>query len=754
MLIFVILVFSLADAGTAQTWEKMNGPYGGEIAALCVGQTDTVYAGTHSGLYRTTNGGETWTVITPNIYVVGIVAGEPGELYVAEGAEIIKSTDDGENWQVLLSIGEVQALIRTPLGLLYAGTKHNGIFRSSDHGLSWQLINAGLPAVTYSVVCIYSLAAGTSGDLYAGTESGVFRSTDNGNYWFPANDNLQESQIRSLLVTSDGTVFAGTRDQGIYRSTDNGQNWQEVLYNASHPWILTLVTNSDGDVFAGTDGGGIYRSTDNGDTWQPTNDGLYQDRIRVIAISDNGRIYAGSLGNGVFYSDSNGSDWLNATTGIPIGTGIREICIGPEGSVYAGGTAGLFRSDDSGQNWVDINNYDLFSQTISDVITDENGNVYIAGDRIYYSTDHGNSWSDISSDLPEGSAVSLALHKDGYLFAGLYQCGVYRSSNNGQDWENINDDNYLTYMPKIDIHPDGTVFAISGHVYYSHDYGNTWEGYIEGEATCASAKNIAIGNAGYIYINVGDGYFSCAVLDRSADGAQTWTTILGDAYPISDITPGTANDLYVAAHGRLYCSRNHGDSWEDISGSLSLYGSAVASFINRIVLVSTSDGIYRCDLKVNDDAYQNDTDDDGWGDVCDNCPSTANEDQADSDADGVGDLCDLCPGFDDRLDTDNDNIPDHCDNCLGTYNPTQADYDGDGVGNACGYACGDVTAEGAVDVGDAIFLINYIFKNGLAPDPLCFGDATGDGRCNVADAVYVIIHIFNSGPAPVEPCCP
>jgi photosystem II stability/assembly factor-like uncharacterized protein len=627
------------------------------------------------------------------------------------------------------------------------------MYRSADNGQSWQQVNNGLPADDYSIIAdIYSLASGTTGDLYAGTRDGVFRSTDNGNNWFPANDNLQETQIRSLVVTADGAVFAGTRTRGIYRSTDNGQTWQEVLYNVSHPRILALATNSDGDIFAGTDGGGIYRSSDNGDSWQSINTGINNSRINSLSARDNGRIYAGSLGNGVFYSDDDGNGWTRATTGIPVGTGMREICIGPEGTVYAGGAAGVFRSDDSGHNWVDINHYGPFSQTISDVITDENGNVYLAGDRIYYSTDHGDSWSDVSSSLPEGTVSSLAFHKDGYLFARIWEYGIYRSSDNGQNWLNV-----CSYGgSKIEIHPDGTVFANAYcDVIYSYNFGNSWEGYSGVSVTCGSVMDIAIGNAGTVYVNRGDGYFSCAGLWRSVDYGQTWDMILPESYPIGDICPGAANDLYVVAEGRLYCSRNLGDSWEDINDSLPLlYGSTIAAFANRVVLASTPDGLYRCDLKVYDDAYQNDMDSDGWKDVCDNCPETANEDQGDSDADGIGDLCDLCPGFDDKIDDDDDNIPDHCDNCPGSYNPTQADYDGDGAGNACSYSCGDVTAEGTVDVGDAVFLINYIFKSGLGPDPVCSGDVNGDGRCNVGDPVYLIAYMFNGGLAPVAPCCP
>ncbi|MCP4569567.1 MAG: hypothetical protein GY841_18475 [FCB group bacterium] len=68
--------------------------------------------------------------------------------------------------------------------------------------------------------------------------------------------------------------------------------------------------------------------------------------------------------------------------------------------------------------------------------------------------------------------------------------------------------------------------------------------------------------------------------------------------------------------------------------------------------------------------------------------------------------------------------------------------------------CGDANGDGPLNVGDAVYLINYVFKNGAAPNPLCSGDANGDGSINVGDAVYMINYVFKSGNPPIEPCCP
>ncbi len=156
----------------------------------------------------------------------------------------------------------------------------------------------------------------------------------------------------------------------------------------------------------------------------------------------------------------------------------------------------------------------------------------------------------------------------------------------------------------------------------------------------------------------------------------------------------------------------------------------------------------------NSNPTQADIDSDGYGDACDNCPGTSNSDQADADNDGIGDACDTC------TDTDGDGFgnpgfpANTCgeDNCPYTYNPDQTDTDGDGQGDICELdVCGDADNNGEITIGDAIRVINYVFKGGTPPEPLEAGDANCSGSVDVGDVVYLINYIFASGPAP---CCP
>ncbi|MCP4570453.1 MAG: hypothetical protein GY841_22955, partial [FCB group bacterium] len=74
--------------------------------------------------------------------------------------------------------------------------------------------------------------------------------------------------------------------------------------------------------------------------------------------------------------------------------------------------------------------------------------------------------------------------------------------------------------------------------------------------------------------------------------------------------------------------------------------------------------------------------------------------------------------------------------------------------NSANPACGDANGDGAINIGDPVYIINYVFKSGPASDPLCVSDANGDDAVNIGDPVYLINYIFKDGDPPIEPCCP
>ena len=65
---------------------------------------------------------------------------------------------------------------------------------------------------------------------------------------------------------------------------------------------------------------------------------------------------------------------------------------------------------------------------------------------------------------------------------------------------------------------------------------------------------------------------------------------------------------------------------------------------------------------------------------------------------------------------------------------------------------GDVNTDGVIELGDVVYLINYLFKGGPPPDPLWTGDVNCDGVIDIGDVVYLINYLFKGGPPPCDHC--
>jgi hypothetical protein len=86
-----------------------------------------------------------------------------------------------------------------------------------------------------------------------------------------------------------------------------------------------------------------------------------------------------------------------------------------------------------------------------------------------------------------------------------------------------------------------------------------------------------------------------------------------------------------------------------------------------------------------------------------------------------------------------------------TSYPTYQDWIGgeaEAIVTTLPYICGDVTCDGEVDIADVMYLINYLFIGGSAPNPLVAGDANSDGAVDVADVMYLINYLFIGGSPP------
>jgi photosystem II stability/assembly factor-like uncharacterized protein len=270
-----------------------NDPYGAEwitanissnISTIVQLATDGIdlYAATYGyGIVFSSDGGFFWDnrsegLIKGNVNALVSL----GSTVVAGGnSGIFRSTDQGNTWSAtnfLPSPNYYVTMLATLGNTFYATTVGAGIFRSDDNGLTWSASNTGL-----STLLVYSITT-QANHIYLGTDNGVFVSTDYGLTW--ASAGLQGNYINNILV-KDKTLFATTIYTGLFRSFNEGNSWNSIRDKIPDANITSLAT-LNGKVYAGA-GSGLYVSVDEGETWSAPTSVLLNKSIREVVANGN-----------------------------------------------------------------------------------------------------------------------------------------------------------------------------------------------------------------------------------------------------------------------------------------------------------------------------------------------------------------------------------------------------------------------------------------------------------------------------------
>ena len=264
---------------------------------------------------------------------------------------LLGSRDGGRRWTVagrgFLSRASRKAVFdpKDPTRILAGSFNGGGLYMSRDDGNSWERHVFGSPSV-YVWTCAVDPA---SGAIYAGTRGeGLWRSTDDGAH-FTRIDGGTMPQVRTIAFDSarPGRILVGG-NTGVWRSTDGGATFKKT---ATQFALSLSIDPADPDViYVATQTVGIYKSTDGGLTFTPRNTGLTFQRMSrsgVVAIDprNSATLYAGTEGGGVFKSVDAGATWSAANDGLTDLTvyGLTLDAIQPD-VLYVAGPHGVYRS--------------------------------------------------------------------------------------------------------------------------------------------------------------------------------------------------------------------------------------------------------------------------------------------------------------------------------------------------------------------------------------------------------------------------
>jgi len=267
---FILLsLISLSINANAQ-WTACNNPSGTLPFSLEI-YKDTIYLGTvGSGIYRSIDGGNSWTEINNGITSMQIwtVNHIGNTLFASSTAgKVFKSIDGGNNW-VLSNTGISPTTIVRKFasfsGKIFATTSNTGVIISSDNGSTWIQHNTGIGGLVSEPLLV------VENDLFVGVNQQVYKYDVGNQNWINKSNGLPNNSVGSFTYIKDNlqniTLFEGNANSNdVSKSINGGDNWiiaDNGLPNVGVWSLLGISTN----VFAGNDYG-VYQTTDQGANW-------------------------------------------------------------------------------------------------------------------------------------------------------------------------------------------------------------------------------------------------------------------------------------------------------------------------------------------------------------------------------------------------------------------------------------------------------------------------------------------------------
>jgi len=331
----------------AATWSK-QGSFDGTCLSLAADPVnpDVVYAGTYTGVLKSTNAGVTWiTCAVPGTYIYGLMvhSGSPSIVYAAGKMTygsygvmaFFKSTNAGLTWTGTplhtVNNGGSFSMAGDPtypntlyIGGIIQGTPNTAkVFKTTNAGSTFSDISADISPGGYQINALTVHHANPS-ILYATTfYEGLFRTTNGGSSWTLV---LPGGFLSCLATThaSAAIAYAG-KDTLIYKSTDSGATWfvpgsgYGGVYKLSRS--LAAAQSSPSVVYTGANRG-VFKTTNAGSIWSASNQGMTLANITNFsnAPSSPNIIYTEFAGVGVHKTTNSGGNWQQLPTPLDCGS--------------------------------------------------------------------------------------------------------------------------------------------------------------------------------------------------------------------------------------------------------------------------------------------------------------------------------------------------------------------------------------------------------------------------------------------------
>lgn len=558
-----------------------SGGGAGRINCIAFNPTNTniMWAGSPGGgLWKSTNGGASWTTNTDQFTTLGVsaIAIDPNDVSVmyigtgdrdandTYGVGVLRSTNGGSTWNATGLTHTLQNFVTIARILVVPGSGNvvlcassAGIYKSTDFGSSWsQKISGSFKDMAFmpgNPTVVYAAAGGT-----------IYKSTNTGETWTALSPGFTSSAVNRIAIgvtphnprcvyalcsNASGSVF-----YGLYRSLDTGSTWS---LRSSSPNIL-------GGASAGNDTRG---------------QGWY-DLAIAVNPNDSNDVFIGGINS--WRSTNGGTNWTCKTmwytgTSLPYIHADQHAMEYKPGTtqLYAGNDGGVFTTTNGGTNWSDLSNGLQIMQfyRISHAATSA---TFAMGGAQDNGTNRFNnsSWAQVYGG--DGMDNAIDFTDANVLYASSQYGNFGRSTNGGGSWTTVTPsgqaDNGAWVTPIIiDPTASQTIVTAYSNVFRSTNRGTNWStigsGFLTSKATVlamtpANASHIVVANSSQLY--------------RTTNGGTAWTNIKGTLPSNINrvaIHPTRPDTMWVvmgawSAGNKVYMTTNGGTTWTNMTGSL------------------------------------------------------------------------------------------------------------------------------------------------------------------------------------------
>jgi photosystem II stability/assembly factor-like uncharacterized protein len=597
--------------------------------------TNSVLSFTGHGVLKSTDAGASWTLLGADVFdrhtisQIVVAPDDPNTVYVAVGGSgthglagntgIWRSTDGGATWTnttaaitTTASFSDVEIDPTHPETLYAAvgsfrGSVANGVYKSTDGGNTW-LVAGNFPMdardgrITVAITPSnpQTLYASISASGQAGTSLGrlvaILKSTDGGDTWtaLPNPPDLGGNGWYGLPLavdpTNPNTLYASAGGNPIVESNNGGLTWFSLVVgadgNGPHTDHHAFAFDASGHLLDGNDGG-IWRLDDPRSAslhWTDLNTNLQLTQFIGIAVNPTNPtiVYGGSQDNGT--SEDTGS---LAWTLIRLGDGgfVRVDPANPSTVYHEYVNIDLERSDDGGITWIQkstgINHSDPSNTYLPYVMDPVNAQRLLLGtNHVYETTNRGDLWRPISQPGVGGWTVSANI--DTLATAASDPNTIYASAgghlfvtfDDGVTWQQRDIAGVTDHFQDIQIDPTDklTAFAVrdrfgGGKVFKTSDGGLTWTD-ISGNLPDLPAYTLALDpSSKALYVGTDDGVY----LSTNQDG--NWARF-GTGLPHAQV-----RDLELLADLQLLVAGTHGRGAWEVSTAVQAVAPSVASVV-------------------------------------------------------------------------------------------------------------------------------------------------------------------------------